>query len=559
MSVSREVNPLRVQVAFQGGGAKLVCLLAVAEALQDAETAGVIEIDRLAGTSAGSIVAALLAANRPISELARLLKERGKSQLSELFPERKWFLHLANLAINRPLYDERHLKAWLEKLFDGETHFGDLKRDLFVVATRLVGSEKRALYSTTNEEHAKRYLADVLASSCALPVVFRTGVQGDSQIDGGLCENLPVDDLLADPSRGEVLAVSFESERTDTPSRLLDFLKSFVTVMIDSNVDRSLRNLKPLNVHKISTSIGTFDFEKGFDALESAEYELIKNRAGAWIRELVESHAATNTDVPDAARPLVLDDVWRQGDPLTHLLMREVDRVYRQQHGEDDLSIDNSTLIVSAFSLLATDAEGSGKPDEIRQWVKLRPGQRDLYCYRLRLTADSDDPGGTFLQQAALTVSDPDGERLDVVILPVVDSTDRESRAPDPRTREVIVYFKPVIPKEDRDRSPYTIRQLRKIQDAMGDLREKGKDHLRNRNTRRTPVQRAEFVLFAPKAIAGAIQAKASDEIPIHSMSPKELDEFRNWAPLNFEAIGWYCEAVPPGEYCGVSLSLVRA
>jgi predicted acylesterase/phospholipase RssA len=55
-------KPLRVQVAFQGGGARLIGLLPVVEQLLLAEKAGHIEITRVAGTSAGAIAAALLVA-----------------------------------------------------------------------------------------------------------------------------------------------------------------------------------------------------------------------------------------------------------------------------------------------------------------------------------------------------------------------------------------------------------------------------------------------------------------------------------------------------------------
>lgn len=53
---------LRIQVAFQGGGAKIFALIAAAEVLKSFEREGRIEVTRIAGTSAGALVGTLYAA-----------------------------------------------------------------------------------------------------------------------------------------------------------------------------------------------------------------------------------------------------------------------------------------------------------------------------------------------------------------------------------------------------------------------------------------------------------------------------------------------------------------
>lgn len=58
-----------IQLSFQGGGAKIIDLLAAAEAIQEKSASGEIVISRVAGTSAGSIVATLLAFDIKISTL----------------------------------------------------------------------------------------------------------------------------------------------------------------------------------------------------------------------------------------------------------------------------------------------------------------------------------------------------------------------------------------------------------------------------------------------------------------------------------------------------------
>ena len=74
----------KIQFAFQGGGAKLASLLAVAEYLQELEKRNEIVITRVAGTSAGAIVAVLLAAEVDIKKFTIFLENNIDNYLKEL-------------------------------------------------------------------------------------------------------------------------------------------------------------------------------------------------------------------------------------------------------------------------------------------------------------------------------------------------------------------------------------------------------------------------------------------------------------------------------------------
>jgi predicted acylesterase/phospholipase RssA len=65
---SLSTTPVPLQVVFQGGGAKLCHLMAVCDVLKDYEASGRIRVTRAAGSSAGAIVAVMLASTNPISE-----------------------------------------------------------------------------------------------------------------------------------------------------------------------------------------------------------------------------------------------------------------------------------------------------------------------------------------------------------------------------------------------------------------------------------------------------------------------------------------------------------
>lgn len=67
-------TPAPIQVVFQGGGAKLCLLMAVAEVLQKYQSAGRIEVRRVAGSSAGAIAAVMLASGKPVETYRAELK-----------------------------------------------------------------------------------------------------------------------------------------------------------------------------------------------------------------------------------------------------------------------------------------------------------------------------------------------------------------------------------------------------------------------------------------------------------------------------------------------------
>ena len=101
---------VRVQVVFQGGGAKLCVLMAVCEVLRDYETEGKIQITRVAGSSAGAIAAVMLASERSIEAYRERLKRIAQITLKRLGAGREW-------------------EIW--RVLNGRPYFGRLKLDSF--------------------------------------------------------------------------------------------------------------------------------------------------------------------------------------------------------------------------------------------------------------------------------------------------------------------------------------------------------------------------------------------------------------------------------------------
>src|SRR4051812_22015903 len=76
---------LPIQLALQGGGAKITYLLAALEALQEIERDGALRVTRIAGTSAGAIAGALYAARIDMA-YARDTFAAHRDELLRAFP-----------------------------------------------------------------------------------------------------------------------------------------------------------------------------------------------------------------------------------------------------------------------------------------------------------------------------------------------------------------------------------------------------------------------------------------------------------------------------------------
>jgi len=158
-----------VGLALSGGTAKSVAHIGVLEALTEAG----IPIDYLAGTSGGSIVAAVFAAGFTIEELKRIARSLRWRDLARLTFPRMGLLNNSGVA--------RFLTDLL-----GDVRFSDLKIPLAVVATDLLTGEKVVFREGS--------VARAVMVSTTIPTVFEpVSLDGTLYVDGGLVEYMPVE------------------------------------------------------------------------------------------------------------------------------------------------------------------------------------------------------------------------------------------------------------------------------------------------------------------------------------------------------------------------------
>lgn len=210
-------EPTRVDAVFEGGGVKAIALLGAIEAVEGAGY----QFVNVAGTSAGAIVAALVAAGYRASELRRIALRLNFAALADRGPCGRLPLVGAalDLALTGGIYKGdvllRTLRALLAR--KGIYHFRDLALPQFaaderyryrlrVVAADISRGRKLVLPGDARDygiAPGDLEVALAVRMSASIPYFFVPVRLGNSQVvDGGLLSNFPLDLFERGDERG---------------------------------------------------------------------------------------------------------------------------------------------------------------------------------------------------------------------------------------------------------------------------------------------------------------------------------------------------------------------
>jgi predicted acylesterase/phospholipase RssA len=507
-----------IQLAIQGGGARITYLLAVLEGIQALERENVLRVTRIAGTSAGAITGALYAA-RVDMRRARDAFEGDRDALLRAFPSAGVVRYVWKLLTRQPFWNAGPLRQWLTKLLAGRETIGDLGIPLIIVASDLTNMQP-CVYDAPDEP-----LVNAIMDSTGIPFFFRTPpAHGEYRVvvDGGICENLPSEQLKNEPEAGEVVGITFSVSRSRPPlTTFADFTGALLETAMNASVLRAQLELG-CNNFVIRTDAGSFDFARAFEIGLGAEYRETRLMAERFFREYAERAARPPNPVAFPQRRL---------RDVTGALRS----MYERQHEPVRFEVLSVRMIVTGGSQAKPDRRG---PDDIRHEIVFRATAAPIDCYRIKLTqAAAPD-----LQKSQCEVFDCSNLPVAFDLVPIPDPYDD--------AREYLLFFaSPILPGDPR--SPVTLR----VRDAVaGALRvvSEGRDELLTSATRADrPVPRVEIVVHLPEELADTtiVSAPGSNGAP---MSPGELMSYA--APANFFTLGWKGEHVPPNTMFGCNL-----
>jgi NTE family protein len=254
-----------IDIVFSGGGVKGFAFVGALDVL---EKSGY-RFRRAAGTSAGAIVAALLAAGCDASELRQLMNELDASKLLDppsgfRFPFYKWL----RLYFRMGLYRGDALEHWLVRTLEerGITSFADLPDGALKIVASDV-SRGRLLVLPDDLEDYGIYpstfpVARAVRMSIGLPFFFEPVSLFDGNgkrsliVDGGLLSNFPIwifEKEGARPLR-PFLGLQATSDEAEQPQRIgnaVELFRGIFTTMQQAHDARAVDELKQSNVIRL--------------------------------------------------------------------------------------------------------------------------------------------------------------------------------------------------------------------------------------------------------------------------------------------------------------------
>jgi len=251
----------KIGIVLSGGGARGLAHLGVLDALHKHG----IEPNVVAGTSIGAIVGSLYAAGiEPKFILEEIKKEKLTKFLSWSLPD-DGFLGLD--------YMEELLSKHI-----GENSFSILKKPLFISVSNL-NTGKNEIISTGN------LFEYVIASAC-IPIVFKPRIiNGQTYVDGGLLNNMPVFAIRKLCQKVIGVYVNY-SEPVEKIRGMKKIAERCFRLAIESNVKENMDACDIVIQPDRVKDFNTFDFRKadeiyqsGFDTAEAMIHE-IKLRIG---------------------------------------------------------------------------------------------------------------------------------------------------------------------------------------------------------------------------------------------------------------------------------------
>lgn len=192
---------MHIDGVFSGGGIKGLALIGAYEVLEEKG----FEFVSVAGTSAGSIVAAFVAAKYTSKDITKMLGELDLSTLLDErrllvpFPFAKWLFLYWRLG----LYKGNALERWLEEklIHKGIRTFSDLPpNSLRVIASDITNGVMLVLPDDLPKygiDPGSFPVAKAIRMSCSLPFFFEPATLGKKEnksiiVDGGVLSNFPM-------------------------------------------------------------------------------------------------------------------------------------------------------------------------------------------------------------------------------------------------------------------------------------------------------------------------------------------------------------------------------
>ncbi len=483
---------IKIKVAFQGGGAKLITLIECAMYLSKLREKGQIEILEVSGTSAGSIAASLLAMNANFKAIKEHLKENEDKYLKDFsFPNT--FICLSKLFFGYPIFSNKLLLRTIDEIIcKGIDQSGininetDIPLRLSVVSSDLVSGEKKVFSQKFSQESGS--LVEALTHSCSIPLAFRAHKQQLRFADGGICENLPIEELEVEDGVINI-AIGFEKDNDSSFADfkgVKDYAGKVVSASISHNVDRSENSSKCHHIIKLPNTIDTLDFKEAFKKLNSDDHlRLVENIVEDEISKIKRNQLNNSTG---RSRIQHLKKVESMQSALTSL-----------EHAM--LTIRERGLSITPYCLFSSDSGLNAESDHINQFYRITP-KETLFGFTIKLAASTTTDKSYSVSVEEVGTGHKVNTRHFIL--------DGDSVTELGNTRlNIFIFFEGGLSKDKE----YKIVASYRIPNAFFDFKLKKKDYLVIHNENSPCFEKVTLIMFCPPELKNKIWLKHYEDL----------------------------------------------
>lgn len=206
-----------IGLALGGGAAKGVAHIGVLKALEDAD----IEVDYIAGTSVGAMIAALYAYKVDVETIGSLARRLTMSKVTSFKLNKTGFFSTESLR-----------ELMLE--YVGDVAIEDAAIPLSIVATDINSGEEIVLTSGS--------VVDAVCASAAIPGIYiPVEINGRTLVDGGLVQNVPIE-ALQTAGAGVTIASHLNSvSHYQEISHVLDVMRNAFEIAVSQHTQDQLK------------------------------------------------------------------------------------------------------------------------------------------------------------------------------------------------------------------------------------------------------------------------------------------------------------------------------
>tara|TARA_B100000780_G_C21126793_1_gene457567 strand:- start:1524 stop:2402 length:879 start_codon:yes stop_codon:yes gene_type:complete len=206
-----------IGLALGGGAAKGVAHIGVLKALEDAN----IEVDYIAGTSVGAMIAALYAFRVDVETIGSLARRLTMSKVTSFKLNKTGFFSTESLR-----------ELMLE--YVGDVAIEEAAIPLSIVATDINSGEEIILTSGS--------VVDAVCASAAIPGIYiPVEINGRTLVDGGLVQNVPIE-ALQTAGAGVTIASHLNSvSHYQEISHVLDVMRNAFEIAVNQHTQDQLK------------------------------------------------------------------------------------------------------------------------------------------------------------------------------------------------------------------------------------------------------------------------------------------------------------------------------